>query len=60
MLDRIDFEVTCQTPSLDHYRRDWVPGTGVDLAGIWVGAIVRDASGQDYWAVREPTTSSSG
>ncbi|ORW01202.1 hypothetical protein [Mycobacterium kyorinense] len=52
MLERIDFEVTRHTPSLDHYRREWVPGKAMNLAGIWVGAIVRDASGQDYWAVR--------
>ena len=25
VLDRIHFEVTRQTPSLDHYRRDWTP-----------------------------------
>lgn len=52
MLDRIEFEVTQQTPTLDHYRRDWTPSAGVGLGGIWLGAIVSDESGQDYWAVR--------
>lgn len=52
MLDRIEFEVTRQTPSLDHYRRGWRPGPGVSLAGIWLGAVISDASGQDYWGLR--------
>jgi hypothetical protein len=50
--DRIEFEVTRQASALDHYRRGWTPGTGVGLAGIWLGAVVSDASGQDYWGLR--------
>jgi hypothetical protein len=50
--DRIDFEVTHQTPSPAHYRREWAPAAGVGLAGIWLGAIVSDTSGHRYWAVR--------
>ena len=52
MLDRIEFEVTRQASTLDHYRRGWTPGPGVGLAGIWLGAVVSDASGQDYWGLR--------
>jgi len=52
VLDRIEFEVTRQASTLDHYRRGWTPGPGVGLAGIWLGAVVSDASGQDYWGLR--------
>lgn len=52
MPDRIDFEVQVAAPSLDHYRREWVPGPDVGLAGMWIGAVVSDASGQDYWGLR--------
>lgn len=52
LANHIDFAVSRQTPSLEHYRRDWAPGGGLGLGGIWVGAVVRDAAGQDYWAVR--------
>ncbi|ORJ62758.1 hypothetical protein [Mycobacterium simiae] len=52
MFENIDFEVTGQTPSLEHYRREWVPADGAALGGIWVGAMVRDESGEDYWGVR--------
>ncbi|HEY7052717.1 MAG TPA: hypothetical protein VH496_11395 [Mycobacterium sp.] len=52
MLDRIDFEVRTDAPTLDHYRRAWLPGPGVGLAGMWVGAVVSDAAGQDYWGLR--------
>lgn len=34
MPDRIDFEVQVAVPSLDHYRREWVPGPDVGLAGM--------------------------
>jgi hypothetical protein len=40
VLERVDFEVTRAAPSLQHYRRDWAPGSGVGLAGIWLGAVV--------------------
>ena len=52
MLDQIEFEVTKESPSLDHYRRGWTPSPGVGSAGIWLGAIVSDASGQTYWGLR--------
>ncbi|OBI98786.1 hypothetical protein A5660_04130 [Mycobacterium alsense] len=52
MPQRVDFEVTREAPSLDHYRRGWAPRDGVGLAGIWLGAVVSDASGQDYWGLR--------
>jgi hypothetical protein len=52
MLDRVDVEVTCQAPSLEQYRRGWTPGDGVALAGIWLGAVVSDTSGQEYWGLR--------
>jgi hypothetical protein len=52
VLERVDFEVTRETPSLQHYRREWSPSGGVGLAGIWLGAVVSDTSGQDYWGLR--------
>ena len=52
MLKPVDFEVIRQTPSLAHYRRGWVPSPGMGLAGVWLGAVVGDASGQNYWGVR--------
>ncbi|UGT99493.1 hypothetical protein LTQ55_12070 [Mycobacterium intracellulare] len=52
MLDRVEFDVSHEPASLDHYRRDWVPGPGVSLAGIWYGAVVSDGSARDYWGVR--------
>jgi hypothetical protein len=52
MPDRVDFDVRVETPSLDHYRREWTPGPEVGLAGMWIGAVVADASGQNYWGLR--------
>jgi hypothetical protein len=52
MRDRIDFDVRVEQPSLEHYRRDWVPAREMALAGMWIGAVVADASGQDYWGLR--------
>jgi hypothetical protein len=52
MLDDVKFEVTRQTPILDHYRREWVPARDAELAGIWVGAVVSDDSGNKYWGLR--------
>ena len=51
-MDHIEFEVTQERPSLEHYRRGWTPAPDAGLAGIWLGAIVRDDSNNDYWAVR--------
>jgi hypothetical protein len=52
MPERIDFGVRVEPPSIEHYRRDWVPGPDMALAGMWIGAVVADASGQDYWGLR--------
>jgi hypothetical protein len=52
MADRVEFEVSCRPATLDHYRRDWRPDPGQGLAGMWFGAVVRDAAGQDYWGLR--------
>ena len=52
MSDRIEFDVRVEPPSLDHYRRGWVPDPAAGLAGMWIGAVVADASGQDYWGLR--------
>lgn len=52
MFDNVEFEVTRRPPSLECYRREWVPDEGLGLAGIWVGAVVSDADGHDYWGVR--------
>jgi hypothetical protein len=50
--ENVDFEVRAEPKSLDLYRREWSPGPGVGLAGMWIGAVVSDASGEDYWGVR--------
>lgn len=52
MPEKIDFTVRRDTPSLDHYRREWTPGPGVALAGMWLAAVVTDASGQYYVGIR--------
>lgn len=52
MLDRVDFSVTRQAPTLDHYRREWTPGPDVTLGGVWVGAVVSDAAGRNFWGLR--------
>jgi hypothetical protein len=52
MNDRYEFRVGAEAPTLDHYRRDWVPGPGLGVAGMWIGAVVSDAAGQDYWGLR--------
>jgi hypothetical protein len=52
MANDIDFIVQAEAPTLDHYRREWVPGPGVSCAGMWIGAVVADASGQEYWGLR--------
>lgn len=48
----VDFTVTGTRPSSDHYRRSWTPSPDVALAGIWLGAVVSDESGQNYWGLR--------
>ncbi|MGH3970241.1 MAG: hypothetical protein ACRDTV_19505 [Mycobacterium sp.] len=52
MLDRVEFNVTSQVPTLDHYRRDWLPRDGTGLAGVWIGAVVSDDAGRNYWGLR--------
>jgi hypothetical protein len=51
-LEDIDYEMRLEVPSLDQYRRDWTPGPGVELAGMWASGIVTDESGQDYLGLR--------
>ena len=48
----IDFDVRVQAPTLDFYRREWTPGPEAGLAGMWIGAVVADSSGQTYWGLR--------
>ncbi len=50
--DSVRFTVATQSPTLDHYRREWTPGPGVGLAGMWLGAVVSDAAGRTYWGLR--------
>lgn len=52
MPDSIDFTVAVQPPTLAHYRREWTPGPGVAVAGMWIGAVVGDSAGQTYWGLR--------
>ncbi|MGV0770651.1 hypothetical protein [Mycobacterium syngnathidarum] len=48
----LEFAVATQPATLDHYRRDWTPGPDVGLAGMWIGAVVNDDTGQTYWGLR--------
>ncbi|GAB3223566.1 hypothetical protein [Mycolicibacterium hippocampi] len=52
MYEQVDFDITSQTPTLDHYRRDWRPDSAQGLCGIWLGGVVSDSEGNDYWGVR--------
>lgn len=52
MADSTEFAVATQSPTLGHYRRAWTPAPGVELAGMWVGAVVDDAAGHTYWGLR--------
>jgi hypothetical protein len=49
---RLEYSVRAETPSLDHYRRDWRPAPGLGLAGMWLPGVVSDASGQLYLGMR--------
>jgi hypothetical protein len=52
MPERVEFTVRRETPTLDHYRRDWRPGPGVGMGGMWLPGVVTDASGQQYLGIR--------
>jgi hypothetical protein len=52
MPDRLQFTVRRETPTLDHYRRDWRPGPGVGMAGMWLPGVVTDAEGGQYLGIR--------
>lgn len=52
MSKTVDFDVTQVAPTLDCYRREWVPKPGAGLAGMWIGAVVADSAGNDYWGLR--------
>lgn len=52
MTGTIDFSVRGHTPTLAHYRRDWSPDSAVRLGGIWIGAVLSDTDGNQYWGVR--------
>jgi hypothetical protein len=48
----IKYTMYLETPTLEHYRLDWVPGPDVQLAGMWAPAVITDAAGQDYLGLR--------
>jgi hypothetical protein len=50
--NQIEFAVHSERASLDHYRREWRPSAQLGLAGMWIGAVVSDRSGQQYWGLR--------
>ena len=52
MPDDVRFDVRHETPSLDHYRREWLPAPDAGQAGMWLGSVVGDRAGQDYWGLR--------
>lgn len=52
MSNRIEFDVSRIEPLLDLYRREGRPEAGTGLAGTWLGAVVSDATGQDYLGLR--------
>ncbi len=50
MPQAVEFEIfSLPPPSLELYRRSWRPEEELQLAGTWLGAVVSDSSGQDYW-----------
>lgn len=51
-MERIDFEVLREKPTLDHYRREWRPAPNVGVAGMWMGAVLTDKAGQYYFGLR--------
>jgi hypothetical protein len=51
-LSKVEYEMRLESPTLDHYRLDWVPEAGMRLAGMWAPGVVTDASGQDYLGLR--------
>jgi hypothetical protein len=52
MENDLEFSVRSETPTMDHYRRDWRPGSNVGLAGMWLPAVVSDVSGEFYLGIR--------
>ncbi len=52
MLKDVKFDVRRDAPGLDQYRREWTPGPDATLAGMWLGGIVTDANGQNYFGLR--------
>ncbi|MCV7153481.1 hypothetical protein [Mycolicibacterium pyrenivorans] len=52
MPQAVEFEIFSLPPSLELYRRSWRPEEELQLAGTWLGAVVSDSSGQDYWGLR--------
>ena len=51
-LNKVDYEMRLESPTLDHYRLGWVPEAGVRLAGMWAPGVLTDVSGQDYLGLR--------
>lgn len=52
MEQQIEFNVSAEKATLDHYRRHWRPAQGIGLAGMWISGAVSDASGQYYFGLR--------
>jgi hypothetical protein len=51
-LERVEFEVWLEEPTIGLYRTDWVPSPGVELAGSWGAAVVTGETGRDYLGLR--------
>jgi hypothetical protein len=49
---QIEFNVSAEKATLNHYRRNWRPAQGLGLAGMWISGAVSDASGQHYFGLR--------
>ncbi|MBX3510343.1 MAG: hypothetical protein KF700_04020 [Hyphomonadaceae bacterium] len=52
MPKKIAFDVRGETPNLDHYRRNWVSGPNMGVAGMWIGAVLTDAKGEYFFGLR--------
>lgn len=52
MSSDLTFDVATQPATAEHYRRGWSPAPDVGLAGMWIGAIVEDATGETYFGLR--------
>jgi len=54
--EKLKFTVESEPPTVEHYRRDWLPaqyrGKPMGMGGMWLAGLVTDADGNAYLAIR--------